>query len=339
MRARPALLSAALALAVAGCGGGWQSALEPHGPQAGRTLGLFWLFLGVAAAVWVLVVLALGLALWRRRRQPEPDSPLDIDPRAERRGERAVTALVALTALVLVVLTAASYLTGRGLAAIEDADALTIRVTGHQWWWEVTYEDPQPHRVLTTANEIHIPVGRPVRLKLQSPDVIHSLWVPNLFGKRDLIPGNVNEIRFRADEAGTWRGQCAEFCGLQHARMALLVRARPPEEFEAWRAEQLRPAEPPAEEERARGLQVFLNAPCVLCHAVRGTLAGGKMAPDLTHLASRATLAAGTLPMSRGNLAAWIVDPHGIKPGVNMPLIKLPPADFQALLSYLEGLR
>jgi cytochrome c oxidase subunit II len=283
-------------------------------------------------------VLALAVAIWRRR-GPAPASPLALDPRAEKRTERIVTALTALTAIILVVLTGASYLTGRGLAAMGGQEALTIRVTGHQWWWEVTYQDPSPSRVLTTANEIVIPAGKPVRIELQSSDVIHSLWVPGLFGKRDLITGRTTEINFQADAPGTWRGQCAEFCGFQHAHMALLVEARPPAEFEAWREAQLRPAAPPEDDTRRRGLEVLQTGPCVMCHRVRGTLAGGGVAPDLTHLASRRTIAAGTLPLTRGALAAWITDPQAIKPGANMPVIKLPTADVQALLSYLEGLQ
>jgi cytochrome c oxidase subunit 2 len=162
--------------------------------------------------------------------------------------------------------------------------------------------------------------------------------VPGLFGKRDLITGRATEIRFRAGAPGEYRGQCAEFCGLQHAHMALLILAEPPERFEAWREAQLRPASPPQDEQRRRGLQVLQTGPCVMCHTVRGTQAGGKVAPELTHLASRKTLAAGTLPLTRGTLAAWITDPQSIKPGANMPVIKLPTEDFQALVAYLEGL-
>jgi cytochrome c oxidase subunit II len=324
-------------LALAACEG-WQSALEAHGPQAGRTLGLFELFLWVCVIVWVLVVLALAWALWRGRRA-RPHPPLLVDKVSETHGERIVTALTLLTPLILVVLSVMSYLTGRSLAAIEGKEELTVRVTGHQWWWEVTYEDPQPSRIFTTANEIVVPIGRVVRLKLNSSNVIHSLWVPNLFGKCDLITGHTTEIHFRADRLGDYRGQCAEFCGLQHAHMALLIKVLEPEDFETWRRAQLRAAEPPQEPERQHGLQVLQNGPCVMCHRVRGTLAGGGVAPDLTHLCSRSTLAAGALPLTRGTLAAWITDPQGIKPGANMPQIKLPHEDFHALLDYLEGLK
>jgi cytochrome c oxidase subunit II len=321
-------------LLLSGCEGA-QSALDTHGPQAAQTLSLFRVFLIVAAVVWVLVVLALAVAILRRRGAVRP--PLALDVRVERRTERIVTALTVLTAVIVSGLSIASYVTGRSLAA-EPPEVLTIRVTGHQWWWEATYQDPQPHRVLTTANELHIPAGQPVRLELQSSDVIHSLWVPGLFGKRDLITGRTTEIRFRADAPGEYRGQCAEFCGFQHAHMALLIIAEPPERFAAWREAQLQPAAPPADDQRRHGLQVLQSGPCVMCHKVRGTLAGGGVAPDLTHLASRRTIAAGTLPLTRGALAAWITDPQSIKPGANMPQIKLPTTDFQALIAYLEGL-
>jgi cytochrome c oxidase subunit 2 len=211
-------------------------------------------------------------------------------------------------------------------------------VTGYQWWWEIQYEDDDPSRNFTTANEIHIPAGAPVRIKLASSDVIHSFWVPNLFGKQDLIPGQENEIRFVAERPGTYRGQCAEYCGFQHAHMSFFVVAESKDVFEAWRDKQIKSAEPPADPERQHGQQVFLSSPCALCHAIRGTEAGGRVGPDLTHLMSRRSIAAGTLPTSRGTVAAWIVDPQSIKPGNNMPLVTVSPDDLHALVSYLEGL-
>jgi cytochrome c oxidase subunit II len=339
MMRRAALPLMAL-LALAGCGG-WQSALETRGPQSEDIRDLFILFLVVCGLVWGLVALALAHGLWRRRQAVAgPASPLETNPATDRRAERIITVAIAASAVILVVLTGLSYLTGKGLAAMQGReDALTIKLTGHQWWWEIRYEDPQPHRVLTTANEIHIPVGRPIRILLASTDVIHSFWVPNLHGKRDLIPGQENEIWLRADRPGVFRGQCAEFCGAQHGHMGLLVLARPPEEFEAWREAQLAPAAPPQDPERQRGLEIFQTGPCMMCHAIRGTSAAGRVAPELTHLASRRTLAAGTLPMTRGALAAWIADPQSVKPGNHMPLMQFPAQDFQALVSYLEGLR
>lgn len=337
-RAAVFLLLAAPALA--GCGG-WQSALRTRGPQAEDIRDLLVLFFVVCGIVWGLVALALLIGLFRRRPAAAATAPpLATDPVADRRAERIVTAAVLITTLVLIVLTALSYATGKGLAAMQGRqDALTIKLTGQQWWWEVRYEDPQPSRLLTTANEIHIPTGRPIRIQLVSTDVIHSFWVPNLHGKRDLIPGRENEIWLRADRPGVYRGQCAEFCGFQHAHMGLLVIAQPPEEFEAWRNAQLAPAAPPTDPVRQRGLEVFRNGPCVMCHTIRGTIASGKVAPELTHLASRRTLAAGALPMTRGALAAWIADPQSVKPGNHMPLPQLSPPDLQALIGYLEGLQ
>jgi cytochrome c oxidase subunit II len=324
-----------LGLALGACEG-WQSALDPKGPQADALADLFWLFTAVCAAVWVLVVIALGVALARRHRA-RPD-PLATDPAEERRFTFAVSAAVALTLATLLVLTGFSYATQKRLFGAREA-AVTLKITGHQWWWQIDYEDPEPARTFTTANEIHIPVGEPVAVKLTSSDVIHSFWVPSLFGKQDLITGRENEIRFVAERAGVYRGQCAEFCGYQHAHMGLLVVAESKDAFDAWRDRQIRPAEPPADEERRRGEEAFLSNPCVMCHTVRGTPAGGRTGPDLTHIGSRSTIAAGTLPRSRGTLAAWIVDPQDIKPGAHMPLIKLDPDELDPLASYLEGLK
>jgi cytochrome c oxidase subunit II len=286
--------------------------------------------------VWLLTMLALAAAL-RRRRAPDAD-PLATDPATERRMTAVIAMAVALTAVTVLVLTGLSYGAQKRLFSAK-AEGLTIRVIGHQWWWEVRYEDPEPHKAFTTANEIHIPVGEPVKVKLTSSDVIHSFWVPTLMGKQDLITGRENEIQLTAERAGVYRGQCAEFCGWQHAHMGMLVVAKPKDEYERWREHQIKAADPPSDRERQRGQEVFLSKPCVMCHAVRGTPAGGRVAPDLTHLGSRQYLAAATLPMSRGNLAAWIVDPQGIKPGVHMPLIKLEPEEIHPLVSYLEGLK
>jgi cytochrome c oxidase subunit 2 len=325
------------ALLLGGCGG-WQSALEAGGRQAEDIRDLFGVFLVVCAGVWILVALALAAGLLRRR--PAPAGPLELQEATERRTERIITGLILATAVILVALTVLSFLTGRSLAALQGReDALSIKLTGHQWWWEVQYQDPNPSQVLTTANEIHIPIGRPVRIVLTSSDVIHSFWVPNLHGKRDLITGRDNEIWLQADRPGTFRGQCAEYCGMQHAHMGLLVVAHEPEAFEAWRRSQLLPAAPPEDAERRRGQLVFETRACVMCHTIRGTAANGKVAPELTHLASRQFIAAGTLPMTRGALGAWITDPQSVKPGNHMPLVSLDPPDFQALVSYLMGLR
>jgi cytochrome c oxidase subunit 2 len=212
-------------------------------------------------------------------------------------------------------------------------------VRGYQWWWEVTYGDAQPARVFTTANEIHVPVGRRVSIELAAADVIHSFWVPNLAGKQDLISGRDNQIAFTADRAGIYRGQCAEFCGLQHAHMGLLVVAQSPDEFDVWRNAQLASATAPGDAEQQGGERVVTGKACAACHTIRGTAAAGTLGPDLTHLASRSYIAAGVLPMTRGSLAAWIADPQTIKPGNNMPMVPLTADELRAASAYLASLK
>lgn len=323
-------------LACAGCRGA-QSALDTHGPNAGQIESLIWFFVYICTVVWVLVMIGLAVAVLRRRRTAHTD-PLEERPRADRTATYAVSGLIAVTAIILFVLTGASFLTGKKLADL-DGDGVTLRITGQQWWWQATYESDQPSRVLTVANEIHVPVGEKVTLKLTSADVIHSFWVPSLAGKTDLIPRRTNTQTFVADRPGVYRGQCAEFCGFQHAHMGLLVIAQPRAEYDAWYAAQLKPAEPPTEPERQRGQEVFTSSACLMCHQVRGTSAAGRVAPDLTHVGGQQAIAAGTLPMTRDNLLRWISDPHAIKPGVNMPRTDLSAEDLGAVASYLAGLK
>lgn len=326
----------AIALSLQGCSG-WQSALDPKGPAASELAWLIWFFTGLCAVVWVLVMVALAVPLTMRSRQLA--EPLALDAGADGRKLRVVMIAVGLTAVILVGLTLLSFFANRTLAAIGSDAALTIRVTGHQWWWEVRYEDATPSRILTTANEIHIPAGEPVRLLLSSTDVIHSFWVPSLSGKLDLIPGRMNVLDIKADKPGVYRGQCAEFCGAQHANMGTFIIAEPRAKFDAWWNDQLQPAAAPMSDEAKAGENLFLKRPCVMCHKIGGTPAGGAVAPDLTHIASRQTLAAGTLTMSRGNLAAWIADPQGVKPGSHMPVVDLSGDELNAIVAYLEGLK
>ena len=336
MRIRRRVLSLALlACGLSGCSG-WQSALDPQGPQAQHLATIIWSFTLICAVVWVLVIAALVIGLMRPH--PARFDPLATDSLRERRALLAIGAATAATLVILLVLTGISYVSQKRLFTKQEAK-ITISLTGHQWWWEVQYDDPKPDRTFITANEIHIPVGEPIAVKLKSADVIHSFWVPSLAGKLDLIPGQDNELQFVASRPGSYRGQCAEFCGWQHAHMGLLVIASPRDEFEQWRDAQIKPAEPIADAEQQKGQQTFLSKPCIMCHSVRGTPAGGRIGPDLTHLGSRKYIAAATLPMSRGNLAAWIVDPHGIKPGVNMPLMKIEPEELDPLVSYLTSLK
>jgi cytochrome c oxidase subunit 2 len=250
-----------------------------------------------------------------------------------------VAVAVALSIVALLALLTVSVITGRNLELLGAQDALRIRITANQWWWDVQYLNPIPSLMVTTANEIHIPVGRPVAILLQSYDVVHSLWIPALHGKRDLIPGRLSEIWIQADQPGFYRGQCAEYCGLQHAKMALTVVADTPDDFQRWLTHMRSPAPAPGTPSQIRGREVIERGPCAMCHSIQGTLAGGRTAPDLTHLGSRSTIAAGTLPNSRGNLGGWIADPQHIKPGNHMPVPGLSSDELVAVLDYLETLK
>jgi cytochrome c oxidase subunit 2 len=262
-----------------------------------------------------------------------------IDPVQERSLTRVVTGAVITTVVILFVLLVSSIWTERLIASLQAPSAISIDLQGHQWWWEVEYEDGVPSRRVTTANEIHIPVGRPIVIKVTSRDVIHSFWVPNLAGKRDLIPGYTTAIWLQADRPGLYRGQCAEFCGRQHANMAIEVVAEPDGDFERWLDGQRQPAGAPLDGVAQHGLDVFVAGQCVACHTVRGTLAHGQLGPDLTHVASRRTIGAGTLPNTKDHLAEWIVNPQASKPGNQMPPNVLADSDVQALLAYLETLK
>jgi cytochrome c oxidase subunit 2 len=272
----------------------------------------------------------------------EPLLMAPLVPRDEARERRLVvlvTTLGVVTTVILVGLLLASVATGRALTTEFGKESLEIAVNGHQWWWEVTYPNDVPALQVVTANEIHVPVGKTVRVKLQAADVIHSLWVPRLHGKRDLIPGRTTWMWIRADHAGTYVGQCAEFCGFQHAFMAFEVIADPPAQYDAWAATQRQPAAEPADATARRGRDVFLGSACIMCHAIEGTIAGARKGPDLSHVGGRSTIAAGTLPNRPAELARWIANPHDFKPGVNMPATSLSSADMNALVSYLGSLK
>ena len=317
-----------------------QDALRPAGVQAAHIGSLWNLTLGLCAVVFVLVLGACLVALWRAPRAGAGTDPdLSSLSRPERRTWRVIGWSTGLAAAGLLALLAADVWTSRALARLPLRDAVNIELVGHMWWWEARYRDADPSREFSTANELHIPVGRPVVVTLRSNDVIHSLWIPNLQGKKDLIPGRTATLRLRADRAGSYRGQCAEFCGLEHAMMALLVEAEPNERYEAWAERQRQPAAEPADAVARRGRDVFLGKSCVMCHTISGTTANARLGPDLTHLASRRTIAAGMFPNNRGHLAGWIADPQSLKPGVNMPANNLPPDELQALLAYLETLK
>lgn len=315
------------------------SALDPAGPQAEAIATVWDVFFAVSVVVWVLTIGALAIATLRSRRRRESD-PSTEDPRLVKRLIAGVIAAGAVTVLTLVALLVVSIQSGNALAALEDdADALHVRITGRQWWWQIDYEHDNPQRAAQTANELVLPVGKVVHLELASADVIHSFWVPSLHGKKDLIPGRMNRTWLRIDEPGTYRGQCAEFCGLEHANMKLTIYAVPASEFESWLVHQRSEAEKPRTPQEQHGQRVFQAGPCVMCHTIAGTSAGANLGPNLTHLASRTTLGAGAMPNTAENLRTWITDPHRAKPYVRMPALQLAPDDLDALVAYLRSLK
>ncbi|HKB71261.1 MAG TPA: cytochrome c oxidase subunit II [Thermoanaerobaculia bacterium] len=319
-------------------GGIASSVLAPAGPQAGSIAALWWLVLGVCGAVFVAVLVLLAAAL-ARRRSAEPDL-LPGPPPAEGRRKAAVAAGAVTTVVILFVFLVASMSTGKTASPSRDDPAgLPIELFGRQWWWEVRYPSPSPSDTVVTANEIHVPVGRTVLLRATSRDVIHSFWAPNVDGKKDLIPGRWTLTRFRVDRPGVYRGQCAEYCGVQHAHMAFLVVAQPEAEFESWLAAQRAPAAPPDGALQERGRDVFVSSSCPLCHTVRGTPAAGTLGPDLTHVGARETIGAGTLANDAAHLAGWVLDPQKAKPGAAMPPNAIASRDLPALLGWLEHLR
>ena len=326
--AAPALAGA---LALGGCGNG-QSTLSPHSPASHDIAVLWWWMLGIAAAVFFGAVALLFIAWFRRAR---PGLPLFGETEKVNVG-LVITFGIAIPVVVLVALfgVADLWLVSKTGAPAAGSTSMTVRVIGHQWFWEVRY----PGMRAVTANEIHIPARTRVQLVGRSADVIHSFWVPELNRKIDLIPGRTNRVLLYADTPGVYRGQCAEFCGLDHAQMGMKVFADPPRRFHNWLDNMGKPAAKPATAAQRRGQQLFLSNACASCHTIRGTPATGDVGPDLTHLASRTTLAAATIPNTPRSLLSWIEDPQHIKPGNKMPGLNLSNSDFRAIRAYLDHL-
>jgi cytochrome c oxidase subunit II len=314
------------------------SVFDPSSPQARAVAHLWWWMFGVGVAIWLGVTV---LALYAARAPPGArgsDDVMHVSEDTHHRIERRVSAAMFATILVLACFLTYDFSVGH-LLAEHPQRALTIDVVGHQWWWEVKYENPDPSKSIGTANEIHVPVGEPVQFKLRSTDVIHSFWAPNLNGKRDLIPGYVSTLWFKADTAGVYRGQCAEFCGLQHAQMAFFIVAEPRIKFNAWLAAGSSPPDPPTDSTLLYGQRIFMSSGCSVCHAIGGTEARATVGPDLTHFKSRMSIAAGSLANTRANLTRWVRNPSAIKPGVRMPALPFKPVELDALVSYLETLK
>jgi cytochrome c oxidase subunit 2 len=333
----------ACALAVAGFAqarvarAGPLSYLHTVGPAGDPVTRLGW-GLGIVslAVVVIIAALLLGSIVRRRAQWPADDDRLAVA--REGGGMAWLYVGVGTSALVLAACMGWTLVTIARVIRPPHAPALTVQVRASQWWWALRYLSEDPSRTFTTANEIHIPVGQPVRFELESSDVIHSFWIPRLGGKTDVIPGQTNVTWLEADEPGVYRGQCAVFCGAGHARMALEVVAQDAKDFRAWQEDQLR--DPPAPRSTAAGAgeRVF-QAHCAACHSIRGSDAAGILGPDLSHLMGRRRLAAGMLDNTPGNLAGWIADPQGLKPGARMPARLVSGAELAEVLAYLETLR
>jgi cytochrome c oxidase subunit II len=326
-------LVALAALTLANCSG-IQSPLAPAGREADALLSLLTLTTWICGVIYLIVMAGLGWGLWRALRRSRAAARSAATDHMLDRGTLVAAATIVAGLTVLIV---GSFIADRALFAARGQDAMLVRVTGHQWWWRIQYRDPRTGRWIETANELHLPAGRTTRVSLESADVIHSFWVPNVAGKLDMIPGRRNLLDLTPHRPGWFRGQCSEFCGIQHAHMAFDVKVESPAEFDAWLAAQAATARSAADPDAARGAAVFARS-CAACHAIRDG-GGGRAGPDLTHLASRHSVAAGTLPMSRNSLQAWIAQPQALKPGTSMPAVPLSAADANAVAHYLEGLK
>lgn len=315
-----------------------QSAISPAGEQSGQLFSLLQLMTWVCGVMYSLVLMFLGWSIVRVWKRAGADEAPIVDP-ADRGLNRSMLVWAALIVGGLTLLISASFLTDRRLASLRAEEVLRVRVTGHQWWWRIAYRDPASGRWIETANELHLPAGRTARVELGSADVIHSFWVPNVAGKLDVIPGRANSLDLTPHRIGWFRGQCAEFCGAQHAHMAFDVKVESPADFARWLAAQAGPAALPVEPVLARGAAIVTEGACAMCHTVRGTPAAGRPGPDLTHIGSRRSIAAGTLTMSRGALQGWIANPKALKPGTTMPAVPLDGADANAVAAYLEFLK
>ncbi|HEX4689114.1 MAG TPA: cytochrome c oxidase subunit II [Solirubrobacteraceae bacterium] len=318
-------------LALGGCG--QQDMLDPVSRPAREIATLWWWMLGVAGVVLggALALLAIG---WLRREHPG----LPLVGGSERLSRGLVIVFGILIPLVvnIAVFVTANFVVAKTTDAPDPrTTAMTIRVVGHQWWWEIRY----PGSTTVTANEIHIPAATRVNIVATTADVIHSFWVPQLNRKIDMIPGQTNRVLLEADRPGRYRGQCAEFCGLQHAHMAMYVDADTPQRFKAWLHDEATPRQAPATASARDGERLFEANACASCHQIRGTSAHGQIGPDLTHVGSRATLAALTIPNRPAELERWIRDPQHVKPGNRMPALGLSDAQFRKIATYLEGLK
>lgn len=303
----------------------------PRSPQTQDIANLFYLTLAIAAGIFLLVTILVVLASWRYRQRGEAGEP------AQKYGNRkleigwTVAPALLLAALFVLTLTTMS----KADPAVPANRQPDLVIVAHQWWWQVTY----PESGVVTANEIHIPAGQKLLVQVESADVIHDFWVPQLARKVDAVPGKPNHIWLQADQPGLYEGTCAEYCGAQHAWMRIRVYAESQSDFDAWQAQQLQSATTPDTQLAIEGAKLFQSRTCSNCHTIAGTASGAKIGPDLTHVGGRDTLAAGVLENNPANLASWLKDPQAIKPGNNMPNLKLTAQEVNVLVAYLEELK
>ncbi len=317
-----------LSASIGSCAGS-PSVLSPASPEATSIANLFWGVFAIAIGIFVITEALLIIALVRFRDRPGAGEPNQVHGNI-----RLETAWTLAPAVILAGVFVATISTMTTLAQ-QQPGALPVKVIGHQWWWEIQY----PTLGITTASDLHVPVGQPIEVELVSADVIHSFWVPELSGKTDVIPGHTNSNRFTADRPGTYRGMCAEYCGIQHANMGFFVIAEPRDQFEEWVRRMQSPAQVPTAGQAARGAQAVLTGICVGCHTIEGTQARGKLGPDLTHFGSRRSIAALTLEHTPENLATWLSDPQAVKPGNLMRIPTLSQETIQDMVVFLESLK
>lgn len=320
-------LMAVGAVLLGGCANA-PSPLSPRGPAAEQLATLWWVLFAIASVVFVVVMGLMFYALFRRRSGRHAGGTLGGRNFFVAVGGGLIPALILVGVMIYTV-------SVQNALSMPKEPALRVQLIGHQWWWEVRY----PDEGLVTANEVHIPVGTPVLFELTSADVIHSFWAPQLQAKMDLLPGQTNTTWLTADQPGSYRVQCAEYCGLQHAHMGLMIVAEPQQQYTAWVQGQREAAPRPTDPVLKQGEQIFLGSACVYCHTIRGTVATGQIGPDLTHIATRQTIGAGILPNNIGNLSGWIVNSQTIKPGNQMPPMYLNGDDLNALVAYLQSLK
>lgn len=325
-----AAATALLGCALSGCAAS-STFLAPSSPIASREAWLFWVVVGMAAVVFVLVEGLIVLVVIRDRQRGADEG----EPRQVYGNRNLEIVWTAIPVLLVITLFGLTVGTMRAVAAPGPSSSdLNITVIGHRWWWEFDYPDLN----IKTAEELHIPAGKNVQITLKSVDVIHSFWVPQLAGKTDVIPGQVNHMWLRSDQVGTYDGQCAEFCGAEHALMRFHVVVDSPTDFQAWVAGQQRPVPAAQTDQEQRGQDIVLRGPCIACHTIDGTSAQGTLGPNLTHLSSRSTFAGGAFSLTDANLRQWLKDPQAMKPGNDM-VVALSDPDIEAVIAYLKLLR